>query len=80
MIDPGSRNSPPDSSAPSAPAARRRWVRKAVIGAEVLFIVYLVAEAFNAESEWRLWYLLGAGGLALMVGVLIWSSWRRRSL
>ncbi|MFB9442675.1 hypothetical protein Dvina_16870 [Dactylosporangium vinaceum] len=44
--------------------------------AELLLIAYLIAGAFRADDEWRLWYALGAAGLFLLVGAIVWSRWR----
>jgi hypothetical protein len=66
----------PDSSKPSV---RKRWAFTAVVVVEVLFVGYLIAQSLRADDEWRPWYLLGAGGLSLMVGAVMWSRGRRHA-
>jgi hypothetical protein len=75
----GKRSQLPQAPDTSTPSAWKRWLFTAVVGAEALFIGYLIAEAFRADGEWRPWYLLGAGGLSLMVGALVWSRLRQNS-
>jgi hypothetical protein len=58
---------------------RKRWAFIVFVGAEVLFIGYLLAEAFDADSEWRPWYLLAVGALSLMVSIIVWARLRQRS-
>ncbi|GAA3265494.1 hypothetical protein GCM10020218_001490 [Dactylosporangium vinaceum] len=57
-------------------SARKRWAFTAIVVAELLLIAYLIAGAFRADDEWRLWYALGAAGLFLLVGAIVWSRWR----
>ncbi|MEU4690378.1 hypothetical protein [Actinoplanes sp. NPDC023714] len=54
----------------------RRKAFVAIVVAEALFIGYLLVEAFRADAAWRPWYLIGAGGLALMTGAVAWSRLR----
>ncbi|MFY1687415.1 hypothetical protein [Plantactinospora sp. WMMB782] len=75
----GIRSQLPQTPDTSTPSAGRRWAFIALVGGEALFIGYLIVEAFRADGEWRPWYLLGAGGLSLMVGALVWSRLRRNS-
>lgn len=60
-------------------SAKKHWALVVVIVVELTLIAYLVAEAFRADAEWRLWYLLGAGGLSLIVGPMIWSRCRQHA-
>ncbi|MFI5915735.1 hypothetical protein [Dactylosporangium sp. NPDC051541] len=57
-------------------AARKRWAFAAFVVAEVLVIAYLIVGAFQADDEWRPWYVLAAAGLALILFGLIWSRYR----
>ncbi|MDR7275217.1 hypothetical protein [Catenuloplanes atrovinosus] len=56
----------------------KRWALVALVVAETLFIGYLIAEAFRADAAWRPWYLIGAGGLSLLTGAIVWSRIGRR--
>ena len=73
------RSQLPQAPGASAPSTWKRWAFTAVVAGEVLFIGYLIAEAFRTPGEWRLWYLLGASGLSLIVGAVVWSRLRQNS-
>lgn len=73
------RSQLPHAAGASASSAWKRWAFTPVVAGEVLFIGYLIAEAFLTAGERRLWYLLGAGGVSLVVGAVVWSRLRQNS-
>lgn len=67
--------SPHLPQAPDSPAWKR-WVFAAVVVAEAVFVGYLLTQAFRADGDYRPFYLLGAGGLSLLIGGIAWSRLR----
>lgn len=72
----GERSHLPQAPNASTPSAWKRWAFTAFVGAQALFIGYLIAGALRDGGEWRPWYLLAAGGLSLIVGIVAWSRLR----
>jgi bacteriorhodopsin len=67
-----------NGSRAAAPLIKSRRAVIAVVVFEVLFIGYLVTQAFS-DDDMRAWYGIGAIGLTLMTAVIWWTRLRRSS-